>query len=53
MSAWIVSQNHIRLLVEALHKYEVINGATQGITTDTLGQMLWPENVKSVNHRYS
>ena len=53
MSAWIVSQNHIRLLVEALYKYEVIDGIHHHIfTPDTLGQMLWRENHKSVNSRY-
>ena len=52
MSAWIVSQNHIRLLVESLYKYEVIDGA-QALTPDEVGQMLWRENYKSVNYRYS
>ena len=53
MSAWIVSENHIRLLVEALYKYEVIDGIHHHIfTPDTLGQMLWRENHKSVNSRY-
>ena len=53
MSAWIVSENHIRLLVEALYKYEVIDGISHHIyTPDTLGQMLWRENHKSVNYRY-
>ena len=51
MSAWIVSQNHIRLLVESLYKYEVIDGA-QALTPDELGQMLWRENYRSVNRRY-
>ena len=56
MSAWIVSENHIRLLVEALYKYEVIAGTTsvtQALTPDQLGQMLWRENHKSVNYRYN
>ena len=51
MSAWIVSQNHIRLLVESLYKYEVIDGA-QALTPDELGQVLWRENYRSVNRRY-
>ena len=50
MSAWIVSQNHIRLLVEALYKYEVVTDA--GITPETLGSCLWAENYRSVNFRY-
>mgnify|MGYP001574710212 FL=1 len=51
MSAWIVSQNHIRLLVEALYKYEVIDDISHHMyTPDALGQMLWRENHKSVNY---
>ena len=49
MSAWIVSENHIRLLVEALYKYEVVNGQE---TPEALGQRLWDENHASVNYRY-
>lgn len=50
MSAWIVSENHIRLLVEACYKYEVLKDDT--LTPDALGQLLWRENHKSVNARY-
>ena len=54
MSAWIVSENHIRLLVEALYKYEVVDGIYHHMyTPDTLGKMLWRENYKSVNCRYN
>ena len=53
MSAWIVSQNHIRLLVEALYKYEVIDGADHALTPDVVGHILWRENYRSVNSRYS
>lgn len=49
MSAWIVSQNHIRLLVEALYKYEVVPNNT---TPDHIGRVLWRENFRSVNYRY-
>ena len=52
MSAWIVSQNHIRLLVEALYKYEVIDGANNALTPDVVGRILWRENYRSVNSRY-
>ena len=52
MSAWIVSQNHIRLLVEALYKYEVIDGANHCLTPDVVGRILWRENHRSVNRRY-
>ena len=53
MSAWIVSQNHIRLLVESLYKYEVIDGADHALTPDVVGHILWRENYRSVNYRYS
>ena len=52
MSAWIVSQNHIRLLTEALYKYEVIDGANHCLTPDVAGRILWRENYRSVNCRY-
>ena len=52
MSAWIVSENHVRLLVEALYKYEVVESGNQCLTPDVLGHILWRENYKSVNHRY-
>ena len=52
MSAWIVSQNHIRLLVEALYKYEVVHDESLYQSPDALGQVLWQENHKSVNARY-
>ena len=50
MSAWIVSENHIRLLVEALYKYELV--PSPSMTPETLGRILWKENHKSVNYRY-
>ena len=54
MSAWIVSENHIRILVEALYKYEIIPtvAGTQP-APDELGQLLWRENHKSINYCYS
>ena len=52
MSAWIVSKNHVRLLVEALYKYEVVESGNQCLSSDVLGRILWRENYKSVNHRY-
>ncbi len=48
MSAWIVSENHIRVLVEALYKYEVVKEKTP----DEIGYMLWKENHRSVNALY-
>ena len=43
MSAWIVSKQHIDLLV----------AASKEVVPDVLGQMLWDENHKSVNYRYT
>jgi hypothetical protein len=50
MSAWIVSQEHIMLLVEALYRYEV--ALPDDATPDAIGQTLWAENHRSVNYRY-
>lgn len=49
MSSWIVSRNHIAVLVEACYRYEVIK---EPLTPDELGQLLWRENHKSVNCCY-
>jgi len=51
MSAWIVSQNHIALLVEACFKYKVVK--PEDGTPDDVGQMLWEENHRSINYRYN
>lgn len=48
MSAYIVSPTDITLLVNALHHY----GVVQDHQPTTLGQLLWEENVRSVNTRY-
>lgn len=45
MSAWIVSKKHIDALVE--HARQV---STQN--PNEIGQMLWEQNHRSVNHRY-
>lgn len=45
MSAWIVTKEHIDLLVAAAEGMD-------GVEPDALGQMLWEENHKSVNYRY-
>lgn len=49
MSAWIVSKKHIDLLVTAAQsaKYMRVEDPT------ALGTLLWAENHKSVNARYS
>jgi hypothetical protein len=51
MSAWIVEHKHIDLLVYALFKYEIIGSPAQG-TSEEIGQLLWRENVRSVNYCY-
>lgn len=54
MSAWIISENHVRLLVEALFQYEVMStNASAPMTPEALGKLLWRENHKSINHRYA
>ena len=50
MSAWIVSNQHIALLVEAIYRHEV--PLENPLGPDELGQLLWDENYKSVNYRY-
>lgn len=46
MSAWIVSKKHIDVLVAAALGME-------GVEPNALGKMLWEENHKSINYRYS
>lgn len=48
MSAWIVSREHINLLVAAL----MDEGIVQGISPDEIGSALWRENLRSVAYRY-
>lgn len=47
MSAYIVEKEHIDYLVKAIIKYGLRTDANQ------VGKMLWTENIKSVNYRYS
>ncbi len=49
MSAWVVSKQHIDLLVSALRTFEI---APTGKSVDEIGRELWGENVSSVNYRY-
>jgi hypothetical protein len=58
MSAWIVSKTHIDVLVRGLIEaggyYH--RGVWQDVNADNasdVGRMLWRENFKSINHRYS
>jgi hypothetical protein len=58
MSAWIVSKAHIDAIVTAALKDEMVRLPhdtfhPQKMSTDEMGQMLWRENYKSVNHRYN
>lgn len=47
MSAWIVSNGHIDVLVNALAAYGLLEGDPRAV-----GQDLWEENYRSVNARY-
>lgn len=53
MSAWIVSGGHIDVLVHALAQYGVVPPDLGAVGFRELGQRLWHENHRSVNHRYS
>lgn len=64
MSAYIVDRDHIAYLLEAAHNREIVGDKfhwyyrTTRCFNDTtcspqnIGQMLWDENQRSVNHRY-
>jgi hypothetical protein len=57
MSAYLVEENHIEYLVDAiLDPQNNMMGSTQHLagTTDAqeLGQILWDQNARSVNYRY-
>lgn len=48
MSAWIVSKEHIDVLVRALGERELVGG----LSPDEIGRDLWLENVRSIHARY-
>jgi hypothetical protein len=50
MSAWLVSNAHIDVLINGLAQYAVLPADTDW---KTIGQTLWTENNRSVNYRYS
>jgi len=50
MSAFIVSRNHIAALVEAMYRYDV--ALKPCLEPEQLGQLLWDENITSVQYRY-
>lgn len=49
MSAWMVSDRHIDLLVECIHRAEIPGAPTD---KNDLGRLLWGENLRSVHARY-
>lgn len=51
MSAWIVSERHIDLLVSVILRSEAVPEA--GVDADKIGTELWTECYRSVNYRYS
>ncbi|MEA5456723.1 hypothetical protein SPF06_18525 [Sinomonas sp. JGH33] len=55
MSAWIVSQDHIDLMVTVALRIAEFNPRYVDVAAagDALGTDLWEENHRSVNHRYS
>lgn len=50
MSAWIVSREHIDVLVDSLLRSEAVDYGR--LSPDELGRMLWLENVASIHARY-
>src|SRR6516162_2833567 len=48
MSAWIVSRQHIDVMVDAA----IRNGLIEPSQADEVGRMLWKENLVSVAYRY-
>lgn len=51
MSAYIVSKQHIDMIVNYVYNKR-IEDEREYRTRDELGQILYDENVRSVNHRY-
>ncbi|MFD4407730.1 hypothetical protein ACFWPH_33695 [Nocardia sp. NPDC058499] len=52
MSAFIVGNEHIDILVNAIAQYGVAGQGAGRTVFRNLGQMLWDENVCSVDYRY-
>jgi hypothetical protein len=53
MSAFIVNKTHIDAIVTAIVDCPNINISRSESNIDLVGQILWDENFKSVNYRYS
>jgi len=51
MSAWVVSKNHINQIM-AFAKNTNFAFHHNNQTPTEIGQILWDENLRSVNHRY-
>lgn len=51
MSAWVVTKAHIDVLVNGLVQYQL--APVDPAALNKIGAMLWRENHKSVNYRYS
>lgn len=52
MSAFIVGNGHVDVLVNAVAQYRVAPKDARRIDYRALGQLLWDENARSVDHRY-
>jgi hypothetical protein len=52
MSAFIVDNAHIDVLVNAIAQYGVTPNNARRVDYRALGQLLWDENILSVDHRY-
>ncbi|WP_063129866.1 hypothetical protein [Nocardia fusca] len=52
MSAFIVSNGHIDVVVNAIAQYGITPNDARRLDYRALGQLLWDENVRSVDHRY-
>lgn len=50
MSAWIVSERHIDLMVATILRSEAVPEA--GVDANAIGRTLWTENLRSVAYRY-
>lgn len=52
MSAFLVSNGHIDVLINAIAQYGITPKDARRLDYRALGQLLWNENIRSVDHRY-
>lgn len=52
MSAFMVGNGHIDVLVNAIAQYGITSKDARRLDYRALGQLLWDENARSVDHRY-